>query len=403
MKFSILSLSVSFVLASVLVVQADWRQFRGPTGSGHAPGETLPTALDPEKSIAWKLKLPGKGLSSPIVVGDKLIVTASSGGNQERLHVFCYKTSDGSVIWERQFFSTGRTMCHSKTSIAAPTPVSDGERILAFYSCNDLFCLDLDGNVLWLRGLTDDYNNASNSLGMSSSPIIANGTAVVQVENDSESFAAGIDLKTGKNLWKHDRKKQANWTSPLVVRDGKGKELAALQSGTGVDVLEPTTGDVVWRFSGGASTIPSSAPGADGTLYIPSNGLTAVKPGPDKGAETLWQSGSMRPGTASPLAMGDRIYVINNSGVLNSVDASTGERVWRIRLKGAYGGSPIATDSHLYAFNEEGLVQVVKLGAEEGEIVSTLELGEMVQCTPAVADGAIFVRSNSHLWKISGS
>ena len=391
------------VIAAISSAQADWRQFRGPNGSGYVAGEKLPETLDAKKNVAWKLELPGKGLSSPIVIGDKVIITASSGSKQERLHVFCYSAKDGATIWERQFFSTGRTMCHSKTSVAPPSPVSDGTHILAFYSSNDLFCLDLDGNVQWLRGLTDDYPNASNSLGMSSSPIIAGGTAIVQVENDSESFAAGIDLKTGKNLWKKQRAKKANWTSPLVVKGADGEELAALQSSTGVDFVMPVTGEVVWSYGEGASTIPSSAVGDDGVVYIPSNGLTAVKPGADKTAEVLWQSGSMRPGTASPLVLGDRVFVINNSGVLNCVNTKDGERLWRIRLKGAYGGSPIANDTHLYAFNEEGLVQVVKLGAESGEVVSTLELGEMVQCTPAVSDGAIFVRSNSHLWKLSGS
>ena len=141
---------------------------------------------------------------------------------------------------------------------------------------------------------------------------------------------------TEGNGWQKQRKKQANWTSPLVVKGSEGGELAALQSGTGVDVVKPVTGEVVWRYGQGASTIPSSAVGADGVLYIPSNGLTAVKPGADQSAEVLWQSGSMRPGTASPLVLGDRLYVINNSGVLNCVNTKDGERKWRIRLKGAY-------------------------------------------------------------------
>jgi outer membrane protein assembly factor BamB len=391
------------VLLAVSSTQADWLQFRGPNGSGYIGDEKLPESLDEEKSVAWKLKLPGKGLSSPIVVGDRVFITASSGSKQERLHVFCYNAKDGSIIWERQFFSTGRTMCHSKCSVAAPSPVSDGTHVLAFYSSNDLFCLDLEGNVKWLRGLTNDYPNASNSLGMSSSPIIADGTAIVQVENDSDSFSVGVDLKTGKNLWKKARTKQANWTSPLVLKGAEGKELAALQSSKGVDVVQPKTGEVVWRYGEGASTIPSSAVGEDGVLYIPSNGLTAVKRSAEAKSEVIWQSGSMRPGTASPLAHREHIYVINNSGVLNCVDTKDGKRLWRLRLKGAYGGSPIANDTHLLAFNEEGLVQVVKLGDETGEIVSTLELGEMVQCTPAVSDGALFVRSNRHLWKLVGS
>ncbi|MFT4639785.1 MAG: outer membrane protein assembly factor BamB [Verrucomicrobiales bacterium] len=381
---------------TLMTAQADWLQFRGPNGSGYVKAD-LPT----EPAISWKLDLPGKGLSSPIVVGDRVYVTSSSGPTQERLHIFCFQASDGKKVWERQFYSTGRTMCHDKTAVAAPSPVSDGERILALFSSNDLFCLDLDGNLLWLRGLTNDYPNASNSLGLASSPIIADGVLIAQIENDSESFSAGIDLKHGKNLWKKPRAKRANWTSPIAIKSTDGKELAALQGSDGVDIVRPTTGEVVWSYGESASTIPSSAADAQGNLYIPSQGLTAVKPGPDGGSEQLWRVGSMRPGTASPLVHGDRIYVITNANVLTCGDLANGDRLWRLRLKGPFGSCPIATDSHLYTFNEAGLVQVIELGGEEGKVVGTLDLGEMLQCTPAVAHNAIFVRSNSHLWKLA--
>ncbi len=374
-----------------------WLQFRGPSGSGYTDA-----ALPTEPKVAWELDLPGKGLSSPIVVGDKVFVTASSGPNQDRLHVFCFQAADGANVWERQFWSTGRTMCHDKTAVAAPSPVSDGKRILALFSSNDLFCLDLEGNLLWLRGLTSDYPNASNSLGLASSPVIADGVFIAHVENDSESFAAGISLENGKNLWKKPRTKRANWTSPLVVKAADGKELVALQGSEGVDVVHPATGEVAWRYGEGASTIPSSAVDAEGNLYIPSNGLTAVKAGADGGAEQLWRVGSMRPGTASPLVNDatDRIYVITNANVLSCGDLTDGKRLWRMRLEGPFGACPVANDTHLYACNEKGLVQVIALGEDKGEVVGTLELGEMIQCTPAVSADGVFVRSNGKLWKL---
>lgn len=160
----------------------DWRQFRGPQGTGVSDEANLPTVLDAKKNIAWKIPLPGRGLSSPIIVGDRIFVTCSSGARQERLHVICFNAKDGTKRWERQFWATGRTICHEKISVAAPTPASDGERIFAIFSSSDLICLDLDGNLLWLRGLMRDYPNASNSLGLSSSPVVADGTLVTQVE-----------------------------------------------------------------------------------------------------------------------------------------------------------------------------------------------------------------------------
>lgn len=391
---------IHIVLCSGVILaaaQADWRQFRGPSGSGYVAAE-LPSTLE----VSWSVELPGEGVSSPIVVGEHIFLTASSGPSQDRLHVLCYRASDGEKVWERQFWATGRTMAHEKTAVAAPTPVSDGERIFALFSSNDLFCLDLEGNVLWLRGLTSDYPNASNSLGLASSPIIAGGVLIAHIENDSESFAAGIDLEYGMNLWKAPRVKRANWTSPIVVAGPAGEELAALQGSEGVDVVRPATGELVWRYAEGASTIPSSAADSQGRLYIPSHGLTAVQAGPDGAAEQLWRTGSMRPGTASPLVHGERIYVISNASVLICGDLLTGKRLWRLRLEGPIGGSPVATDTHLYAFSEEGNVQVVELGEGSGKVVSSLALGEMLQCTPAVAHNAIFVRSDAHLWKLSG-
>ena len=190
------------------VAKADWLQFRGPNAAAVATEAKVPAD---ELKIAWTADLPGRGLSAPIVVGERVFVTCSSGPAQETLHVFCFNAADGSKKWERVMRTTGRTMTHPKTSVAAPTPCSDGDRVFALFSSNDLCAFDLDGNLLWLRGLMFDYANASNSLGMAQSPVVLDGTLVVQSENDSESFAAGLDVATGRNKWKLDRPKAANW------------------------------------------------------------------------------------------------------------------------------------------------------------------------------------------------
>src|SRR4029079_9015788 len=137
--------------------------------------------------------------------------------------------SDGRRRWERQFWATGRTTCHEKISVAAPTPVSDGTHVFALFSSNDLVCLDLDGQLLWLRGLMRDYPNASNNLGLSSSPVVADGTLIVQVETDGAAFAAGIDAMTGVNRWKMERPKRVNWTSPMLLSGKDGQAVVVLQ------------------------------------------------------------------------------------------------------------------------------------------------------------------------------
>jgi len=355
----------------------------------------LPTALEGEKNIAWKTELPGRGLSSPIVVGDKVFVTCASGPDQERLHVMCFSDADGSLIWQRQFWATGRTMAHKKTCVAAPTPASDGERIFALFSTNDLVCLDLDGNLKWLRGLMQDYPNASNSLGLASSPVVSGDTVIVHIENDSQSFAAGIDTANGKNRWNKERPKRANWSSPVLIGDQ-----VVLQGSKGVDVIDVKTGDVQWHYGTGASTIPSSV-SSDGLLFVPSNGLSAVRyDSANKSVEETWNQPGLRPGTASPVVIGANVYVINNASFLNCADTMSGERLWKVRLEGPFGASPVAAGPFLYAVNERGILQVVDVRGDEGKTVGTLELGEMIQGSPAIANHAIYLRSDGNLWKI---
>ena len=137
----------------------------------------LPATLGKE-NIVWTANLPGRGVSSPIVVGGKVVVTANSGPRQERLHVLAFDAKSGRELWHRQFWATGRTLTHPVGANAAPTPASDGKRIFAFYSSNDLIALDLDGNLLWFRGLAHDYPKAGNDIGMSSSPTVVGDTVV---------------------------------------------------------------------------------------------------------------------------------------------------------------------------------------------------------------------------------
>ena len=294
-------------------------------------------------------------------------------------------------------------MAHKKTNIAAPTPVSDGKHLYALYSCNDLVCLDLDGNLQWLRGLTRDYPNASNSLGMSSSLQVAGTSLIVQIENDSQPLALGIDTATGKNLWKLTRPKSANWTSPsLLPGAGKGgKTLVALQSKEGIHAIDPANGKTEWAYQDGASTIPSSTP-LGNLLLVPSNGLTAIKPRHDGSTYTqLWRASTLRPKTASPTVTEEKLFNINGAGVLTCANLSQGETQWQLRLKGPFSGSPVATTTHVYHFNEQGLGQVVDTRGKEGKVISSIDLEETILCTPAISGGALYIRSDQHLWKLN--
>ena len=399
MKKHLLIFTIAIFVSGAMA--GDWPGFRGPMGNGISDEVGLPVALNPKKHIDWRMDLPGRGLSSPLVVGDRVFITASGGTREDILHILCLNATDGSVIWQRRFWAMGSTMCHKKTSIAAPTPVTDGRFLFALFSSNDLFCLDLDGNLRWLRGLTVDYPNARNSLGMASSLLLAGGLLVAQIENDSESFTAGLSLTGGMNQWRIQRPKSANWTTATVYRTESGRDLVLLQSSKGIHAVNPENGEVVWHYNDGASTIPSSVLAA-GVLYVPSHGITALELAPDGASfNQKWRSSRLRPGTASPLVHRDRIYSINNAGVLTCGDTDSGNRLWQLRLDGPFGGSPVVADNHLYAFSEEGRVQVVDLSAPEGRIAGEMDLGEMIQCSPAISSGALYIRSDRRIWKIA--
>ena len=389
---------------------SDWPQFRGPNSSSYVAEAKVPVKL----KIDWTAALPGRGLASPIVVGEKVFVTCSSGPKQERLHVICFSAKDGSKVWERQLKATGRTMSHPKTSVAACSPCSDGKRVFALWSCNDLAAFDLDGNLLWLRGLTVDYANASNSLGMASSPVVVGETVVTMIENDSESYTLGVDANTGRNLWKMERPKSANWSSPLVWQaDKESAPIVVLQSSKGVVGVDPATGSRLWEYTDGASTTSSGVVVGD-VVYAASHGITALKPSKNGGApEQLWRNEQMSPATVSLAVVGNMLCSINGAGVLTVADVKTGERGWKLRISdvkanGGFSGSPVGGGKHLVVATEKGLLEVIDTSAPEGAVAGSIQLPlkeetkEMVLSTPALSGGAIFVRADSALWRVGG-
>jgi len=395
MKSSALVLSV---LAITTLSAGDWPQFRGPQGDGIAPDAKLPAKLDAQ-SVSWSADLPGRGVSSPIIVGERVFVTSSSGPKHERLRVLCFNLADGSLRWERQFWATGRTMTHEKISGATPTPASDGKRVFALFSSNDCVALDLDGNLLWFRGLGRDYPNANNSLGMASSLVIADSVLIAQVESESESFTAGLDLASGKNVWKLARPKDSNWTSPVLSKGPDGKTVVLLQSSKGLAAVQAATGTVVWNYEDKASVVPSTTANG-GRLYVPSQGLTVLEPVSGGTPKQIWRSAQLRPGTPSPLVLQDRVFVLNDGGILSCGDAADGKRLWQLRLKGPFSATPVVAGGLLYCVNEKGLIQVVDPTKPEGEVVSELDLGQTVIGSPSIAANSLFVRSDGKLWRI---
>ncbi len=380
----------------------DWPQFRGPAGNSVSHDAQPPANWSDTENVAWKADLPGRGPSSPIVVGRRVFVTCSSGVNQDRLHVLCFDAANGKRLWERQFWATGRTLSHPSSANAAPTPASDGESVFAFFSSNDLVCLDLDGNLKWLRGLSYDFPKAGNDVGMSSSPLVIGDIVVAQVECQGDSFVTGVDKKTGEPLWRVERPREASWASPVAVDDGKGEsKLVLVQSTTKLSAHDPATGREVWAFDSACDAI-SSALAADGIVYVPSKGTTAIKPGSAAAPEVVWNESRLQPGAASMLLADGRLFAINTAGVLVIADAADGKILSRVRMEGAYWGTPALVGNRLYAINQDGAGTIVEVHKDgQAEIIGKGKLEGPIQASPAISDGALYVRSDKHLWKIA--
>jgi outer membrane protein assembly factor BamB len=351
------------------------------------------------EGIRWRVDLPGRGLSSPIISGERVYLTACTGVNQDRLHVLCYDAATGSRRWERQFWATGLTGCHPKTCMAAPTAATDGERVYALFATNDLVCLDADGTLVWYRSLARDYPNITNQVGMAASPVLFADTLVVSLETDAEACAIGIDKHTGQNRWRVERNLGINWVSPTIVRRGRSAELL-LQSRGDISAYDPATGERKWSHRAtGLDQI--SSPIANGeSVFVPAGQLVALRPRTNGDEpEILWQSNKLRAATASPVLYQGRLYAVNSAGVVTCGDPETGEVLWQERIKGTYSASPVAGDDKLYFVNEEGLTTVLDTKSEN-RVLASNPLGETILGSPAISGSRIFLRSDKHLFCI---
>ena len=388
----------AFILTGILHA-ADWPQFRGPGGSAVSEEQNLPLKWSPAEGILWKTPLQGRGLSSPVIAGGRLFLTASSNYKESRLHVMAFDPNKGSKLWERQFNATGNTNCHPKTNMAAPTPATDGQRIFALFACADVAALDRDGNLLWYRSLALDYPDITNMVGMASSPVLWKDVLVIPMDNAGDSFVLGIDANTGKNLWKFNRPRTINWSSPLIMPNANGTAEVILQTDGSVLSVDALTGKENWSLaSSGPSTIPSPTLG-EGLLLAPGKETLVLSPSSGKKVPVpQWKSNKLVGGYASPLVHKGKVYGLSSIG-LNVFDAKDGKEVAQVRMKGPFSGSPIIAGNHLYLINEEGSAFVVSLG-EKTELIATNEIKDTIQCTPAVSGGKIFLRSDSTLYCI---
>jgi outer membrane protein assembly factor BamB len=377
---------------------ADWAQFKGPNATGVSPEKNLPLEWGKDKNVKWKADLPARGVSSPVVFGDRLYVTCSSGTRDDRLHVLCFDAGTGKRLWHRQLQGTGGTACHPKTCMAAPTPVADETGVYALFATADVAAFDADGTLRWYRSLVGDYPTITNQVGMASSPVLVKDRLIVPMDNAGESFLAAIDTKYGKNVWKAERPRDINWVTPLVRAVGETTEVIFDAPG-GLTAYDASTGGKRWSSKLGRGSIPTAVLQGD-TIYLPGGGVTAVKLGAKGPEGDGTRLKDMQLGMPSPLVYMGKAYAVSGQGIVSCADARGGKALYKERLKGTFSASPVAGDGKVYFLNETGTCSVIDGKSNEFEVLAVNELGGETLATPAIAGGRLYVRTDKALYAI---
>jgi outer membrane protein assembly factor BamB len=398
-----------FLLAVSNASAGDWPQFRGPTRDGHYTGPKLPTVWGPDTNVAWKVPVPGKGWSSPIVSKGKVFLTtgvSQSGGLS--LRAICVDATSGKVEWDVEALRIDKApYAHTKNSQASPTPATDGERLYVHFGHMGTAALDLTGKVLWTRtGLYDKPVH-----GNGGSPILVDGLLVFSCDGADKQFVIALQTKDGKTAWETPREtsaaKQFSFGTPQIAEVSGKKQVIS----EGSDVLagyDLQTGRELWRFTfRGYSVIPQPAVG-HGRVFLSTGfdnpAMKAVRLGGSgdvTSSHAAWTQARGAPHTPSPLLVGDELYIVSDRGILSCLDAATGELVWDDRLKGGYSASPLYADGKIYLTSEEGKGTLVAAGRKK-DVLGEFDLKEKTFASFAAADGALYVRTETQLYKFAG-
>ncbi len=415
----------------------DWTGFRGADGSGVARSGPGPAAdLDVSRNLLWKTKVEGRGHSSPVISDGRVFLTtaitgrvipgasppdhtfggqpfthpqATDGNRHHTMKVIGFDADSGKILWSHTAYA-GRVFDdrHSESSYASPTPVTDGERVYAYFGSEGVYAYTLDGEPVWERDIGDIKTVG---LGVGTSPVLTDGLLIIQADEDSgdDSFIVALDPATGKEVWKRERPVQASWGTPIVVEHGGQKQLLT----TGYEYVisyDPANGRELWRATGLQNNAIHS-PMTVGDLAV----FTSGYPGKVVFAIPLDSRGDLtggdprvwtyRKGTGyvpSNLLYGGLLYLTNDGGVITCLDARTGEVVYeggRLPIRGRYSASMVGGGGRILMVNTDGDAAIMRAGREH-EVLGSFSLGESVWATPAIVGDRLYVRTREHLFAL---
>jgi outer membrane protein assembly factor BamB len=399
---------------------ADWPRFRGPNGTGVSADKDVPTQFSDKDGVLWKVPIPGRGNSSPIVLGDKLFIQSAADDGSERW-LFCIDATAGGVIWKRTAAGQ-KAHTHDKNTLASSTPATDGERVYAiFWDGKDLqlTAYDLKGEKVWSK----DLGSYESEHGAGISPMVFDGRVYVafdqgdKYDTTATSAVMAFNAKDGSDAWKMARKSfRACYSTPFILEGEKGKSELIAASTAGVTSYNPGDGTENWNYVWSFSTHPLrtvASPILAGGLVIanageggPGRSLIAVKPG-GKGDVTksnlVWNDEKSYSYVPTLLASGDFLYCVNDDGFASCHDPKTGDEKWTQRLGPHFSSSPVLIDGKIYAPREDGDVYVFEANPKEYKLLARNSLGEGVIASPAVSNSRLYIRGRNTLFCIGKS
>ena len=413
--------SWSWWLATGVLVMAatsragDWLEFRGPTGQGHADATQLPVSWRADTDPRWRVEVPGKGWSSPIVVAGRVVLTTAvpeqgESPRRQSLRTLCFDAATGDVRWDVEVFDKQLgpdEKIHTKNSYASPTPISDGSHLFVHFGPDGTACLDLDGGIEW--STTDLRYDPQHGAG--GSPIFCGDLLVFHGDGAADPFVAALRRDSGAIAWKTPRPEMGSpkWSfcTPLQIEVDGSRQLVSPASHM-VCTYDPATGRELWRvrYPNKWSVVPRPV-FAHGLVFVctgydgPAE-LLAIRPdgsGDVTDTHVAWRTDDNVPHNPSPLVIGDEIYLVADNGIASCRDVRTGELHWRQRLGGNYSASPLHAAGRIYVVSEQGVCTVFAPGTSYTELAVN-DFGESALASFAVADDALFIRTESHLSRV---